>query len=79
VLAFAVAVSLLTAIVLGLAPAWQATRGDLQAGLQAHGRSGAGGRNQRRFRSALVIGEVVLAVVLLVGAGLLLRTFSRLL
>ncbi len=79
VLAFTVALSLLTAIAFGLAPAWHTTRVDLQSGLQAHGRSGTGGRGQRRFRSALVVGEVALAVVLLVGAGLLLRTFSRLL
>jgi putative ABC transport system permease protein len=79
VLAFAVAISLLTAIAFGLAPAWQATRVDLQTSLQAQGRSGTGARSQRRFRSALVVGEVALAVVLLVGAGLLLRTFSRLL
>ena len=79
VMAFAVTLSLLTAIVFGLAPAWQATRIDPQTGLQTHGRSGTGSRSQRRFRSALVVGEVALAVVLLVGAGLLLRTFSRLL
>jgi putative ABC transport system permease protein len=79
VFAFTVGLSLFTAIAFGLAPAWQATRIDLQAGIHAHGRSGAGGRGQRRFRSVLVVGEVALAVVLLVGAGLLLRTFSRLL
>lgn len=79
VLAFTVALSLLTAIAFGLAPAWQATRVDLQTGLQAHGRSSTGGLSQRRFRSALVVGEVALSVVLLAGAGLLLRTFSRLL
>lgn len=79
VLAFTVTLSLLTAIVFGLAPAWQAIRVDLQSALRGHGGSGNGGRSQRRFRSALVIGEVALAVVLLVGAGLLLRTFSRLL
>ncbi len=79
VLAFTVALSLLTAIAFGLAPAWQAPRVALQAALNAHGRSGTGDRSQRRFRSALVVGQVALAVVLLVGAGLLLRTFSRLL
>jgi predicted permease len=78
VLAFAVTISLLTAIAFGLAPAWQATRINLSKGLHAHGRGGDS-RSQRRFRSALVVGEVALAVVLLVGAGLLLRTFSRLL
>jgi predicted permease len=79
VLAFTAALSLFTAIVFGLAPAWQATRGDLQPALQSRGRGGAGARTQRRFRSALVVGELALAVVLLVGAGLLLRTFARLL
>jgi predicted permease len=79
VLGFTVALSLFTAIVFGLAPAWQATRVDLQAALNAYGRSAAGARIHRRFRSALVVGEVALAVVLLVGAGLLLRTFTRLL
>jgi hypothetical protein len=78
VLAFTIALSLFTAIMFGLVPAWQAARDDLQAGLQAHGRSGSGGRSRRRFRSA-VVGEVALSVVLLVGGGLLLRTFSRLL
>jgi len=79
VLAFTVALSLLTAIAFGLAPAWQATRVDLQTALKAHGRSGTGGRSQRRFHSAIVVGEVALVVVLLVGAGLLLKTFARLL
>lgn len=78
VLAFAVAISLLTAIAFGLAPAWQAARVDLNTGLQAPGRSGGASRSQRRFRSTLIVGEVALAVVLLVGAGLLLRTFSQL-
>jgi predicted permease len=79
VLAFTLVLSLLTAIAFGLLPAWQVTRVDLQTAIQAQGRSGAGSRSQRRFRSILVVGEVALAVVLLVGAGLLLRTFSRLL
>jgi putative ABC transport system permease protein len=79
VLAFTVALSLVTSIVFGLAPAWQTTRVELQTALQAGGRSGTGSRRHRRLRSALVIGEVALATVLLVGAGLLLRTLSRLL
>jgi putative ABC transport system permease protein len=79
VLAFTVAISLLTALAFGLAPAWQSSRIDLQTALKAHGRSAAGSLSQQRFRAALVVGEVALAVVLLVGAGLLLRTFSRLL
>lgn len=79
VVAFTALLSLLTAVVFGLAPAWQATRVDLLPALQSHGRGGSGARTQRRFRSTLVVAEVALAVVLLVGASLLLRTFSRLL
>lgn len=79
VLALTVALSLLTAIVFGLAPAWQASRFDVQSALKEHGRGGGDSRGRQRFRAGLVAGEVALAVVLLVGAGLLLRTFSRLL
>jgi putative ABC transport system permease protein len=78
VIAFAAALSLLTAILFGLAPAWRASRIDLQSAVRMQGRGAAGSRSQNRLRSALVVGEVSLAVVLLVGAGLLLRTFSRL-
>ncbi|RPJ61440.1 MAG: ABC transporter permease [Acidobacteria bacterium] len=78
VLSFTLGLSLLTAIVFGLAPAWQISRFDLRESLKAHGQ-GADSRSQQRFRAAMVVGEVALAVVLLVGAGLLLRTFSHLL
>jgi predicted permease len=79
VLALTVALSLLTAIVFGLGPAWSVSRFDLQSALKEHGRGGGDSRGRQRFRAALVVGEVALAVLLLVGAGLLLRTFSRLL
>ncbi|MEX2302034.1 MAG: ABC transporter permease [Bryobacterales bacterium] len=79
VLAFTLLRALLTAIVFGLAPAWQASRFNLQNALKQHGRGGGEHRGQQRFRNALVIGEVALAAVLLVGAGLLLRTLSHLL
>lgn len=78
VFVFTAVLSLLTAIAFGLIPAWQATRFDMQAALKRQGR-GADGRREQRLRAALVIGEVALAVVLLVGAGLLIRTFSHLL
>jgi predicted permease len=79
VLAFTVALSLLTAIVFGLGPAWSVSRFDVQSALKEHGRGGGDSRGRKRFRDALVVAEVALAVLLLVGAGLLLRTFSRLL
>jgi hypothetical protein len=79
VLAFTMLLSLLTAILSGLMPAWQASRFDLQGALKEQGRAVSKHRRQRRLRGALVIGEVALSVVLLVGAGLLLRTFSHLL
>ncbi len=79
VLAFTVGLSLLTAIAFGLAPAWQVSRFDLQGALAERGRGGSDGRSQQRLRATLVTAEVALTVVLLAGAGLLLRTFSHLL
>ena len=78
VFAFAAALALLTALIVGLAPALEASRFDVQGALREHGRGGAG-RGQQRLRALLVVGEVALAVVLLVGAGLLLRTLNHLL
>ncbi|MEA2205262.1 MAG: putative transport system permease protein [Blastocatellia bacterium] len=78
VLGFTVVVTLLTAVIFGLAPAFQASRIDLNEALkQGGGRSGlnAGGN---RLRSAMVVAEVALALVLLVGAGLLIQTFLKL-
>lgn len=76
VLAFTVGISLLAAIFFGLIPAWRSSSFDLQTGLKERGGEA---RSGDRIRSAFVIAEVALAVVLLVGAGLLLRTFSHLL
>src|SRR6266540_1258435 len=79
VLGFTLAISALTALLFGLPPAWRISRMDLQTILKGYGRGSAGDQSHNGFRSALIIGEVALAVILLVGAGLLLRSFSHLL
>jgi putative ABC transport system permease protein len=79
VLGFALLLSALTSCVFGLAPAWFAAHADLQTNLRdGGGRTSEGGR-RRRGRKLLAAGEVALATVLLVVAGLLLRSFSQLL
>ncbi len=78
VLAFALGVSALTALIFGLAPALRFSRPDLNRSLKEGGR-GTTGLARHRLRQALVVSEVALALVLLVGAGLLLRSFARLL
>jgi putative ABC transport system permease protein len=79
VLAFTFAVSLLTGLIFGLAPAWHIARTDLREALNEAGRGTSASEGSRRLRSVLVVSELALAVLLLVGAGLLIRSFSRLL
>jgi len=74
---FTLAVSLLTGLLFGLAPALQASRPSLTEGLK-EGDRGSSGRRQR-LRSVLVVGEVTLTLTLLVGAGLLIQSFRRVL
>jgi predicted permease len=73
VLGFALAVSLVSALLFGLAPVLRAARGDLQGGLREGGR-GPRGAGSDRLRTALVAGQVALVLPLLAGAGLLIRT-----
>jgi predicted permease len=78
VLAFVFGVSLLTGIVFGIAPAWCVARADFAESIKEGGRTATAGRSGHLLRSILVTAEFALAVVLLVGAGLLLKAFSRL-
>lgn len=78
VLLFAVAVSALTALLFGTLPALRAARPDLQEALRQEGRGGTDTRARQRTRRLLVMVEVALASVLVVGSGLLGRSFARL-
>jgi len=78
VLLFVFVVSVLTGIVFGMAPAWIAARADVAEALKERGRSTTASTMGRSIREILVISELAVALVLLVGAGLLIKGFSRL-
>jgi putative ABC transport system permease protein len=78
-LAFAVLVTLLTGLVVGVVPALRVARGGEASALRDGGRGASAGRRRASAREALVVAEVALACVLLVGGGLLLRSFVRVL
>jgi predicted permease len=79
VLAFTASLALLTTILFGLAPAIGSSRADLRTSLQGAGGRASSGRQHRRLRSALLVAEIALAVLLLTGAGLLIRSFAHVL
>ena len=78
VLGFAFLISILTGIVFGLAPALQASRIDLNESLKESARGTTGGLRQNRLRAFLIVSEVSLAVILMIGAALLTKSFVRL-
>src|SRR5438876_854813 len=79
VLSFTSALSLLTGLLFGLMPAWQAARPDLSKAIQGAGANSIGHFPRQGFRQLLVTVEVALALTLLIGAGLLIRSFSQVL
>ena len=78
VLVFTLALSAITGMVFGLAPALQLSRVDLNEALKQGGGRTSLSAGHRRLQNTMIIGEVALAMVLLVGAGLLIKTFARL-
>jgi len=78
VLAFTMGVSLLTGIIFGFVPALEAARFNLQESLKEGGKNIGGSARSHRFRSLFVVTQVALALILLVGAGLLLKSLNRL-
>ena len=78
VLAFTLGVAMLTALIFGLVPALQATRRDLNDPLRDSGKGVGGGFRTGRLRDAVVMMEVAMALTLLIGAGLLMRSFVAL-
>jgi len=77
VFGFALLCSVLTGLIFGTVPAWLASRADVNQALRENVRGSSAGRSHQRLRSALIVGEVAFALVLLTGAGLFLRGLQR--
>jgi putative ABC transport system permease protein len=75
VLAFTFCVSLFTGLFFGIFPAWQISRTDVQESIKEGGRSATSGAGHKRVRAALVVGEIAVSMILLIGAGLMLKSF----
>jgi len=78
VLAFTFGISVLTGLIFGLAPVWQVARTDLRETLNEASRGASASGKSRRLRAGLVVSELAIAVLLLIGAGLLTRSFIHL-
>ncbi len=75
VLAFTMLISLATCLIFGLIPAWHASKPDLHTALEQSGRTSGPGASRLRFRQLLVVFQVSIAVMLVIGAGLLIKSF----
>jgi predicted permease len=76
-LAFTMLVACLTGLLFGLTPAWQTTKPDLNLALKDGGRGATDGSHRNRLRAVLIVAEVALSMVLLIGAGLMIRSFAQ--
>jgi putative ABC transport system permease protein len=79
VLLFLFVITVLTGVIFGLAPAWRASRTDVNESLKEGGRSGTAGVGRNRYRQALVVSEFALGLVLVVASALMIRSFYELL
>jgi len=77
VLGFTLVLSVLTGLIFGLAPAWQASKADFNEALKEHGGSVSSSMSRHRILNSLVVSELALAMILLTGAGLLVRSMNR--
>jgi len=78
VLLFTLAIAALTAGLFALAPAWRITRQDIREALEQSGNAVSSGKGSQRYREALVVAQVALSLMLLIAAGLLVKSFGRL-
>lgn len=78
VLAFTALVAIAAGVLFGLAPALQTSKMDIRSALSDASRGSTGGTSRHRVRNVLIVAEVALALILLIGAGLLIRSFARL-
>ncbi|HKQ73179.1 MAG TPA: ABC transporter permease [Blastocatellia bacterium] len=76
-LAFTMLVACLTGLLFGLAPAWQSTKPDLNVALKDSGRGATDSLRRSRLRAALIVSEIALSMVLLIGTGLMIRSFAQ--